>query len=500
MQAAFDGETAEGAWPALLDKLRRSPQAVDLWCDYALLTTELRRHARGRVRIPGTTPAATGFALARRRRHRFVAVLATAAAVLAVVAVALSMVFVRNAHAARCAVVFAAGTQVGGAAGPTTMLGRGQSLELRQGAAKLVFDCGAEALVEAPARLRLVAPRHLALPLGRARFHVPRAARGFTVTAGSAAIVDLGAAFGIDSLPAHQLLEVHVFDGQVEATARGRTTTLAAGRAARLDVLGSWHGMPAEPDRFLQELPGGLPQVTFRFDELAGGVTPAASNLPAGRAPAKVVTERALATAGVRLVRGVRGSALEFDGSPAWLEHPWHGIGADAPRTVGVWLRLPLGFRTTTSPPLVLWGDRSPGLNAKFKLAVASPAPDRTVVRVSFGEWHADGGVDLADGRWHHLALVYRGNHPTGEPDLAAFIDGRSEPLSLVRESRQPISTRTSGPRVMPLTIGRYELPPDPAHRDDRFLRGAIDELTIVAGALAEEEIRALAHPGGKPP
>ena len=55
IQASFDVEPVDER--ALREALLEDPAALDAWCDYALLDAELRRHAHGRLKVPGTVPA-----------------------------------------------------------------------------------------------------------------------------------------------------------------------------------------------------------------------------------------------------------------------------------------------------------------------------------------------------------------------------------------------------------------------------------------------------------
>jgi len=505
IQLAFDGELEEEERVTLRETLRHAPEALGLWCDYAQLDSELRRYAHGRIRVPGTTPAATACALDRQRRRQVSTSLFAAAAVITLTAIVLSFIWVSNDQSARTTISFSTesilrstGIPLSDPTALTAALDAGESLELVQGVARLTLESGVEAVIEAPATFRLASPEVLELPGGRGWFHVPPGACGFTVALPGAKVVDLGTEFGIDCQTSKDM-EVHVITGRVRAQSlRGQagSATVEAGHAIRLGPLGQWLATAAEPDRFLRKLPDARLQLCFPFDRLENGLTPVDTNLPIARADARIMTLPG-ETPTARLVPGVHGSAIAFDGSPTWLEHPWKGISSDAPRTIAVWIRMPESRRTKAAPPLVMWGDPRLRRNAKFKLAVVSPRqkPDSTVARVSFGEWFADGATELADGRWHHLAVVYRGNLAPGIPDVVAYVDGQAEELSPVRESPSPIptpiSTETLGPHSMPLSIGRYELPPNPS---DHFLRAAIDDLHIIAGALDAEEIRALAE------
>ena len=51
IQEAFDGDESRAA--ELRESLLKDPAALDLWCDYALLESELRRQAKAGVAMPG---------------------------------------------------------------------------------------------------------------------------------------------------------------------------------------------------------------------------------------------------------------------------------------------------------------------------------------------------------------------------------------------------------------------------------------------------------------
>ena len=220
IQAAFDGELEEADHATLRETLRHSPEALDLWCGYALLGSELRRYARGRVRVPGTTPAATAVALDRQRRRRAGVSLLAAAAVLAIAAVVLSLIWISNERPARSVIAVSPGSILRNAGTVSesddlaAALDAGESFDLVQGVARLTLDSGVKAVIEAPATFRLASGERLDLFGGRGWFHVPYGARGFTVTLRGAEVVDLGTEFGVDC-QASRPVEVHVITGRV---------------------------------------------------------------------------------------------------------------------------------------------------------------------------------------------------------------------------------------------------------------------------------------------
>lgn len=90
-----------------------------------------------------------------------------------------------------------------------------QTVDIRTGLVRLLFDDGVEVTLQGPARYELVS-------LGKTRLHsgvltatVPPGAEGFQVDTPTAEIVDLGTVFGIE-LTDDGLANVSVFDGEVE--------------------------------------------------------------------------------------------------------------------------------------------------------------------------------------------------------------------------------------------------------------------------------------------
>jgi len=119
---------------------------------------------------------------------------------------------------------------------------------------------------------------------------------------------------------------------------------------------------------------------------------------------------------------------------------------------------------------------------------------ERTHLRVSFGEMIINGTTDLADGRWHCLAVIYQGNDPAGWPLVRMFVDGVEEGIAAGSTPSGEIRRETDTTRSVGLSLGRCELP---AHHRDPFLRATLRDYRIFAGVLGPEEIRSLARPAG---
>ncbi len=90
----------------------------------------------------------------------------------------------------------------------------GTTIELKSGLAQLVFESGAEVVLEGPCRLRIDNSMLCRLFSGNVSAEVPHRAAGFTIRGPAAEVIDLGTRFGF-SVGAAGNSEVHVFQGEV---------------------------------------------------------------------------------------------------------------------------------------------------------------------------------------------------------------------------------------------------------------------------------------------
>ncbi|HML75267.1 MAG TPA: FecR family protein [Anaerohalosphaeraceae bacterium] len=85
---------------------------------------------------------------------------------------------------------------------------------LKQGVVKILFDSGAEVVLEGPSVIKLQDSDSMAIYSGRLYASVPRQATGFVVNTPSARIVDLGTEFGVD-VDVADTVRAEVYKGQV---------------------------------------------------------------------------------------------------------------------------------------------------------------------------------------------------------------------------------------------------------------------------------------------
>jgi hypothetical protein len=118
-------------------------------------------------------------------------------------------------------------------------LALGVRLELRKGLAEVVYDHGAQVIIESPATYEITSADGGFLHVGNLHATVPSQAVGFTVDTPNASVVDRGTEFGLSVDQAGQG-EVYVFAGSIEIMPRsdgaadGTAHRVHAGQAVRV--------------------------------------------------------------------------------------------------------------------------------------------------------------------------------------------------------------------------------------------------------------------------
>lgn len=357
----------------------------------------------------------------------------------------------------------------------------GSRLQLSQGAVELTFKSGVKSIVMAPADMTLHDDDTLFLNKGTAWFQVPKGAEGFTVKTRELNIVDLGTEFGVFShLDEHD--EVHVIKGKVEVSTlrlRKETATLAAGQARRIDPIGRLTTIKTKSSRFLTSLPNSLPYLHWSFD----GNNPFQ---PKGSIPEiKTITTRPIQSdsrpAAERLTPGKNGQALSFNGKGDHLKTNWMGILGNEPRSVACWIKIhpdnPNGWA-----PIVEWGKMSQNNYWRFRISKDEKDRNRAILRLGLGNSWFDGQTNLADGKWHHVAVVDSGNlNEAGEPDIKFFVDGEEEPA--IHQKNSKIVEKRETVEGLPMIVGIHNDPYTGPHYA-RF-NGMIDEIFIFRATLS---------------
>ena len=106
-----------------------------------------------------------------------------------------------------------------------TRLCEREPLFLKQGVVKIIFDSGAEIVVEAPALIKLQSDEKIELNLGRLYAYVPKQSVGFTVNTPRAGFIDLGTEFGVD-VDISDKVRTEVYKGKVAMQSGSDSTGL----------------------------------------------------------------------------------------------------------------------------------------------------------------------------------------------------------------------------------------------------------------------------------
>ncbi len=496
IQAAFDGSLAEDETLALYEALRDDADARRCYIEFATLEQGLAYrlqpgHSQGVRRALTEVP--------RLQQQKKILKWSFMSAAAMLVAVALVASAVRLSGGRTFADIAAApGTifRIIDPSGQEADLEAGASVFVEQGTVELDYASGSRAIVQGPAQFTLVSPREFELLSGTGFFHIARDDHGFAVTTSELTVTDLGTRFGVRSHPAPGH-EIHVIGGRVGAVARGNADSFAileAGEARRVTETGRLQAIIPEGDAFLSNLPDGLVDIRFSFDDVVGPSVIAEGSL------ADLIDVRATYVSGggipaePTLVPGRFGQAIALRGDGDHVTTTWEGIGGTAPRSVSVWFKLPRDADLTSLPALVGWGD--PNTYAgKWKVLLAEEPPGSPIVaRVSIGSEASDGLTPVEDGGWHHLVAVYPGVPTVGAGGpIKIYLDGVRETTTAQRFDQHPggalfPETRTRGRAARPLRIGLSV-----ESRSGSF-PGLIDEVRVYAGALSEAEVTRLFH------
>ncbi len=509
IQDLFDGHLDADGVAALERELRNSTEAQEIYHHHARFNAVMALRAED-AGLPGAGIVPIDVLISQQRRKvlRFTAIGTAAAALVAVIAT--MSIILPDAPTARLRVspqttYSLVHAQSENDPAPEGMVVEvGSRLRVDRGTAELSFASGVKGVLRGPADLTLRDEGIIDLHSGILWVEVPPAAVGFQVDTSDFLLTDLGTEFGIVSRQS-AADEVHVFTGSVEVRHHRGTHTeipVSAGQARSARPSGDWVEIGLSPATFYRELPSTAPAPPYlhwSFDRegdpmAVGGTHPAAS---------AIASDRGLPDEGPRAIVGRLGGALSFDETRDYIQTDWPGIGGADARAVALWVRLPLPDKAPDyNSTLLAWGDPSLfGANRGWAVRVTSrdnefseqmrdALADRTVLQLRFGETWINGSTDLADGRWHHIAITFES---TGGPLLSGvqfYVDGRPDRIHLNDAPTQPeVDTAVGGPQDIPLQIGRSRT------REDASCNADLDELYIFEGRLGIDTIRPLANP-----
>jgi hypothetical protein len=199
----------------------------------------------------------------RKRTSRF----SVAAAAAALAAMVLFLVYLElhptavEEPAARVADTLGAvwDLEAGGAPDPEAVLypGRGPWI-LKQGYIRLVYEDGAQAVIEGPARFQVKAEEELGLSYGQVYVYCPVSATGFTVSTPAMKVIDLGTEFGV-KVSGIGSTQVHMLKGKASLIAGGvrggprQSTIVREGQAKQVGPEGPMQDIRLQEDLFARQ-------------------------------------------------------------------------------------------------------------------------------------------------------------------------------------------------------------------------------------------------------
>ncbi len=517
IQDVLDGSAGAADRAALRAVLTEDPEACRLYLDYVYmgLAMECTRAETVQKSFDNVVPMDRILARQKRRAFRLAGIAAAAAVAAAVVASVL--VVLPDAPVARFKVspktefTLTHAVRDGERAPEGLVVEVGSRLRVERGTVELAFASGVKGVVRGPADFTLREGDLVDLVSGIAWFEVPPEAVGFQVDTPDFQLTDLGTEFGVVS-QSGAVDEVHVFTGEVEVRhhrGRGGSVVVTEGQARAANDEGGWEDIEYSPGLFATYLPTddpAPPYLHWSFDGFVGDSLPVDGTHPAVDGISSV---RGFPNEGPEVIEGVHGGALDFDRMMDHIKTDWAGIGGRGARSVAFWFNCslrPRGEGEQYRATLITWGDAPmEGPNTSWAVRANSGEDmvredlrgelrGRTLLQVWTGSNWINGSTDLADGKWHHLAVCYDGKVDSqGRPSVQLYVDGVYEPshhYGIVPPGAKPppVDTRVGGPASNPLLIGRSK------HSPAGSCDAALDELYIFDGYLDPGLVYSLAH------
>ncbi|MCE5185904.1 MAG: discoidin domain-containing protein [Planctomycetaceae bacterium] len=168
---------------------------------------------------------------------------------------------------------------------------------------------------------------------------------------------------------------------------------------------------------------------------------------------------------------GHSGGALVLDGTNDYVQITgYKGVTGSGPRTCTAWIKT-----TALSSQIISWG--STAATEKWMIRVN----DNGTLRAEVQGGSIYGTTPIADGNWHHVAVVLADDGSADISEALLHVDGMPEPISGV--SPCAVKTAASGD----VRIG-VNVP------GNIFFQGLLDDVRVYDRALSEVEIQDLAQ------
>ena len=179
---------------------------------------------------------------------------------------------------------------------------------------------------------------------------------------------------------------------------------------------------------------------------------------------------------------GMFGNALQLNGTDAYMESGRGNITEGESRTASAWIKSSSALKTQT---VLSYGGDKTGINGWFNMQI-----DNGKLRLNIGPGIScvpDGASGIADGNWHHVAVVLTGRHVNRCADILFYVDGDELSSGAVNSMARLDTASWANIRVGAGLSTRSVVD---------FFNGAIDDAAIWGSALPLPKVRAIANAG----
>ena len=365
----------------------------------------------------------------------------------------------------------------------------GGVLELESGVAEVSFNSGARAFLEGPAKLSVASDNRAFLEFGSLTAEVSPGAAGFTVNTPRMNIVDIGTRFGV-LVNEDGNTEVHVMEGIVEASrSSGHTVdvVLSEGLAIKADsrTLSALVPIPYSGHKF--ELTAGVshdpsPVIEYRFDESGGPEIIDSGNRRLGGPYDLSLLGEGSFEDSPRRSPGVRGGGLVFRQNQTIATSLSKEFRLENPFTISFWMKIPPEIGRRVEDYVLGLGRAGTGWEFGCRNGIGGGA-----LIAKNGDHFIAGSTDLADGKWHHVAIRFIGGegdqtHPQLKSHLHLYVDGALETISAWNNGAIEPGAIEPG-RAGELRIGDLE---------NSGFPGWIDQVAVFDQAISTQAIQKL--------
>ena len=282
VQQVLDGDIGKDGFDAFQERLRKEPELVELYENYAILHHTLSEEFEGGF--------AAGTSDAGKRFRSLPLVLIVAAVLVLAAAVFWFKPWNQLKPSNDAGIVTFSVDAVWQISGTSRMLGgatgvaEGGVLRLLQGRAAISLAPSVTAVIEGPAELTFGSEQSLHLAKGRGYFYRGGTGGSLTVTTPKLTAVDSGTAFGVE-VSSNGPDEIHVISGTVNITAKSgnQQASLNAGDAAKVTATGVIETLPSDGRIFPNSLGRFRSVLADPFDPKAWRVDYGAPTLSGSR-------------------------------------------------------------------------------------------------------------------------------------------------------------------------------------------------------------------------